>query len=87
MRDCDDLIESPAPLRIVARAIGVTETWLRAECEAGRIPCLRVGPRSYLLDLPTVRRELLARTRGEAPDLTAPDGPPPAGGSDDESAP
>jgi hypothetical protein len=51
----------------LARRIGVPATWLRAEADAGRIPCLRAGKR-YLFDLATVQRELsdrAAKTRQE----------------------
>ena len=43
----------------VARRIGVTRQWLRAEADAGRIPCLRAGKR-YLFNLAAVKDALAA---------------------------
>jgi hypothetical protein len=47
-------------LHRAARRIGVTSRWLRAEADAGRVPCLRAGNR-YLFDLEAVGRELSRR--------------------------
>ncbi|MCL4190695.1 MAG: hypothetical protein KJZ87_03030 [Thermoguttaceae bacterium] len=43
-----------------ARRLGVTAAWLRAEAEAGRVPCLRAGTR-YLFDLDALTAALAAR--------------------------
>ncbi len=39
---------------------GVSASWLRAEAEAGRLPCLRVGKR-LLFDPEAVEAELIRR--------------------------
>jgi len=44
----------------LARRLGVTAKFLRAEADAGRIPCIRAGTR-YLFDAPTVERVLAQR--------------------------
>jgi hypothetical protein len=43
----------------MARRIGVPAAWLRAQADAGRVPCLRVGKR-YLFHVCTVQ-EAVAR--------------------------
>lgn len=48
------------PIRHVAAKLGVPVAWLKAEAEAGRIPCLRAG-RQILLHLDTVEQVLLDR--------------------------
>jgi len=54
------------PVETVARMNGLTGRWLRAECDAGRIPCLRDG-RRIIVDRETVERILLDRaTQTEA---------------------
>jgi hypothetical protein len=45
-----------------ARLLSVPAAWLRAEADAGRLPCLRAGPK-YLFDVDTVERLLLERAR------------------------
>lgn len=47
-------------LRMLARHLRVTAAWLRAEAEAGRIPCLRAG-RRLLFNPEAVKRVLLKR--------------------------
>ena len=42
---------------------GLTATWFRTEAEAGRLPCLRAGPR-LLFDADAVERALIARAGG-----------------------
>jgi hypothetical protein len=44
----------------MARRLGVTAKWLRAEADAGRVPCLRAGKR-YLFAPPAVERSLAKR--------------------------
>ncbi|MEI8195462.1 MAG: hypothetical protein WCI73_06100, partial [Phycisphaerae bacterium] len=53
--------ESFLPLRRAAVRLGVPVAWLRAEADAGRIPCLRVG-RRLMVNQQTVEAALLART-------------------------
>lgn len=43
-----------------ARRLRVPSSWLRAEAEAGRIPCLRAGSR-FLFNIQAVQAELLTR--------------------------
>jgi hypothetical protein len=50
------------PLGATACRLRVTAAWLKAEVEAGRIPCLRAGKR-LLFHEPTVARILAARAR------------------------
>jgi excisionase family DNA binding protein len=44
----------------MARRLGVTARWLRAEAEAGRVPCLRAGNR-YLFNPLAVEQALAQR--------------------------
>lgn len=48
------------PLGPMARKLRVTATWLRAEADAGRVPCLRAGTR-YLFAPPAVEAALAQR--------------------------
>jgi hypothetical protein len=43
-----------------ARRLGVTARWLKAEANAGRVPCLRAGTR-YLFDSVAVTQALSKR--------------------------
>jgi hypothetical protein len=54
------------PLGLTARALAVPATWLRAEADAGRLPCLRAG-KAYLFDVGLVERLLLERARQSVP--------------------
>jgi hypothetical protein len=45
-----------------ARRLGVPARWLRAEADAGRVPCLRAGMR-YLFELNALREALARRAR------------------------
>ena len=47
----------------MARRVGVTARWLRAEADAGRIPCLRADHR-FLFSPEAVERELALRAQG-----------------------
>ena len=47
------------PLPRMARRIGVTQKWLKAEAEAGRIPCVR-AERRYLFSPLAVEEKLAA---------------------------
>jgi excisionase family DNA binding protein len=49
-------------LNRMARRLGVTVRWLRAEADAGRVPCLRAG-RRYLFELSAVQAALARRAR------------------------
>lgn len=52
-------------LRMLARRLqrfGLSMAWLKAEAEAGRIPCLRAG-RRLLFDPDAVEQELIERAR------------------------
>ncbi len=51
-----DLLTLPA----MARHLRVTQTWLRAEAEAGRVPALDAGGR-LLFNVPAVERVLSER--------------------------
>ena len=44
----------------MARQVGVTAKWLRAEAEAGKVPCLRAGSR-FLFNSLAVKRALTKR--------------------------
>jgi hypothetical protein len=58
---------SPAPLlplNRMARRLRVTISWLRAEADAGRVPCLRAGDR-YLFCAEAVERVLAERAARE----------------------
>jgi len=48
----------------MARRLGVTTRWLRAEAEAGRIPCLKAEDR-LLFDADAVQKIMVQRARGE----------------------
>lgn len=48
----------------MARRLGVTQTWLRSEADAGRVPCLRAG-RRYLFAAAAVESILAARAAQE----------------------
>lgn len=50
------------PIGAMARILGVTARWLRAEAEAGRIPSLRAGKR-ILVDRETVEAIMLERAK------------------------
>ena len=41
----------------MARRLGVTQDWLRAEADAGRVPCLRAGKR-HLFNAAAVQEAL-----------------------------
>lgn len=45
-----------------ARRLGVSVRWLRAEADAGRVPCLRAG-RRYLFSAMALAEALTARAR------------------------
>jgi hypothetical protein len=48
----------------MARRLGVTQTWLRSEADAGRVPCLRDGHR-YLFAVAAVETVLAERAAAE----------------------
>jgi hypothetical protein len=50
------------PINVAARWLRVPVSWLRAEAEAGRIPCLRAG-KTILCDFAAVEAALLERAR------------------------
>jgi hypothetical protein len=54
--------ESFLPLWRAAVRLGVPAAWLRAEANAGRVPCLRAG-RRLLVNPSAVERALLERTQ------------------------
>jgi hypothetical protein len=54
------------PIRLVARWLRVPVRWLRAEADAGRIPCLRAD-NQFLCDLEAVEAVLLERARQPSP--------------------
>ena len=47
-----------------ARRFGVTQTWLRTEAKAGRVPHLLAGTR-YLFDVMALNEALAARAGGD----------------------
>jgi hypothetical protein len=49
-----------ASVERIAANLGIPESWLRDEVEAGRVPCLRAGKR-ILLSRDVVERTLLER--------------------------
>jgi hypothetical protein len=55
------------PLGPMARRLRVTASWLRAEADAGRVPCLRAGSR-YLFAPSVVERVLTERAGQIRPD-------------------
>ena len=44
----------------LARRLGITRKWLKAEADAGRLPCLNAGGR-YVFDLEAVQEALAKR--------------------------
>jgi hypothetical protein len=51
-------------LHALARTLGLSAAWLKAEANAGRIPCLKVG-RRLLFNPVAVERALAERAAGE----------------------
>jgi hypothetical protein len=51
----------------MARRLGITARWLRAEADAGRVPCLCADAR-YLFAAAAVERVLAGRAAGVRPD-------------------
>ena len=54
----------------MARRVRVPVRWLRAEAEAGRVPCLKAD-KAILFDAAEVERVLLKRARGGGGDHAA----------------
>ena len=52
------------PLSRMARRLRVTQSWLRSEADAGRVPCLRADSR-YLFVAEAVERILADRAANE----------------------
>lgn len=50
------------PLGLMARTLGVSPRWLRAEADAGRLPAVKAEG-SYLFDPQAVERVLLERAQ------------------------
>ena len=48
-------------LRRLASRTGLPATWLKAEAEAGRIPCLKIGRRVLRFNVDAVERALADR--------------------------
>ncbi len=61
----DTRLCTPRTLAERLKRLGLSRAWLRAETEAGRIPCFRAG-RKLLFDAQTVEEALLIRA-GQAP--------------------
>ncbi len=58
--------DSPVNLFQLSRTLKLPLSWLKAEADAGRLPCLRVGRGIRLFDLAAVRRSLAERAaKGE----------------------
>jgi hypothetical protein len=53
------------PINVAARWLRVPLRWLRAEAEAGRVPCLRAD-NQFLCDFEAVEAALLERARRPA---------------------
>lgn len=51
-------------LGTIAKHLGLPEPWLREEARRGRIPCLRVGRRTFFY-LPAVKEALLTQVGHE----------------------
>lgn len=49
-----------------AHRLGVPARWLRAEADAGRVPCLRAGARRYLFDSSALEEALRQRAGTKA---------------------
>ena len=50
------------PLDALASALGLPRNWLRAQAEAGVIPCIRIGTRC-LFDVESVRARIVELTK------------------------
>jgi len=57
----------------LARRLGLSAAWLKAEADAGRIPSLKVG-RNLRFSALAVERALLARASGDASGKAVQDG-------------
>lgn len=55
------------PLCAMARRVYVTNRWLKAEADSGRLPCVKAD-KNYLFDPVLVERVLLKRARKGAND-------------------
>jgi hypothetical protein len=60
----NDVSTTLLPLRLMARRLRVTQSWLRAEAESGRLPSLQADKR--LLFAPEVVERILAERAGAA---------------------
>jgi len=60
----DQLKNELITIRSMAARLRVTQAWLRAEADAGRIPCLRAG-RAILVNPDAVERALVARAAAD----------------------
>lgn len=76
------------PLNVTARRLRVPYAWLRAEAEAGRVPCLRAGNR-VLCSPDAVERVLAERASrsGQAAQQSNADGAISTASADEQSAP
>lgn len=70
-RDCLGMLNTPSerPLKLaeMARLLGVSVTWLRAEAERGALPHVKTD-RGMLFDRATVERLLSERAKREGVD-------------------
>lgn len=57
-------MRTPLSLSKLAYVLNLPADWLKAEAEAGRLPCLRVGER-LLFDRPAAEQALAERAAGE----------------------
>lgn len=62
----EKLVNARGLVRQLAR-FGVTVSWLQAEADAGRLPCLRVGKR-LLFNVSAVEETLLRRAGASDPE-------------------
>ena len=53
------------PLPTLAYRLGLSGSWLKAEAEAGRLPCLRVG-RKLMFNIEAIEATLVERARSDS---------------------
>jgi excisionase family DNA binding protein len=56
----DHVMNDLLSLSRLARRLGITQQWLRAQADAGKIPCLKAGNR-YLFNPVAVQEALAAK--------------------------
>ncbi len=56
MQTLPDFPENLATVPEVAKLLKVSPSWVYKEVEAGRLPCIRIGPTMIRFDLAAVKR-------------------------------